>query len=141
MCAARALRPSLFDNLAKSAEEARAFTKGSHLGPAAAKAPALFSNKKMGTPYDSLSRLRRLLDCNGRNSTHTIGSITLIVIAVSESMLGFRRPAMPCLFVQSSLSLRSVRKLLPASILAWHRLLALPIWINSSLIYTHFWMS
>ena len=45
MCAARAPRPSLFDNLAKSAEEARAFTKGSHLGPAAPKAPALFSNE------------------------------------------------------------------------------------------------
>jgi hypothetical protein len=44
MCPARALRPSLFDNLAKSAEEARAFTKGSHLGPAALKAPTLFSN-------------------------------------------------------------------------------------------------
>jgi hypothetical protein len=42
VCRARALRLS-FDNLAKSAR-ARAFTKGSHLGPAAPKAPALFSN-------------------------------------------------------------------------------------------------
>jgi hypothetical protein len=39
-CAARALRP-FFDNLAKSSG-ARAFTKGSHLGPAAPKAPTLF---------------------------------------------------------------------------------------------------
>jgi hypothetical protein len=39
VCRARALRP-FFDNLAKS-PGARAFTKGSHLGPAAPKAPAL----------------------------------------------------------------------------------------------------
>ena len=44
-CVPRAPRPSPFDNLTKSAR-ARAFTKGSHLGPAAPKAPALFSNTR-----------------------------------------------------------------------------------------------
>jgi hypothetical protein len=43
MCAARALRP-FFDHLAKSSGAHRAFTKRSHLGPAAPKAPELFPN-------------------------------------------------------------------------------------------------